>query len=241
MSRELAIGASDLVLRDRGRTLGREAFDAEDGSLQAALRRLLPQGSSAPITVRLAANHARMLLLPWLPQLTRPERWLSLAASRFEQTFGEGVDGWVLRVVEDLPPRVGLAAAVPEALLESLRALARLRSVRVGLLDALGALLEREAAFSGCVAQVGRDSACLMMLWRGELRRIRTRRFDAVEELSAAARTEWIAACGAESKADAAAVALAVLGQHGGAAQHLSAAIGCSRLLDLSIAEGPNR
>jgi hypothetical protein len=177
-----------------------------------------------------------MLLLPWLPQLTRPDRWLSLAASRFEQTFGESCLGWVLRVGEDLPPRARVAAAIPEALLGTLQSLARLRAVRIGLLDALGALLEREPGFTGCVAQVGPDSACLLMLWRGELRRIRTRRFDAVEELSAAARAEWVAAYGPEPNGASARTALAMLGEHGGVADRLSAAIGCIRVLDLSSA-----
>jgi hypothetical protein len=234
MSRELAVGARDLALRERGRVLAREAFGPEAGSLQAALQRLLPQRPSAPMTASLSADHARMLLLPWLPQLTRPDRWLSLAASRFEQTFGETVDGWVLRVAQDAPPRARLAAAIPEALVQSLQAVAKLRAVRIRLLDALGALMEREPAFSGCVAQVGPHSACLLMLWQGHLRRIRTRRFDALEDLAAAARSEWIAARGPESKGAAARVAVAVLGERPGMATHLAGAIGCTRMVQLS-------
>jgi hypothetical protein len=233
MSRELAVGARDLVLRERGRVMAREAFGPEAGSLQAALQRLLPQRPAAPITASVAASHARMLLLPWLPQLTRPDRWLSLAASRFEQTFGEAPDGWELRVAQDLPPRARLAAAIPSALLRSLQAVARLRAVKIGLLDALGGLLEREAAFSGCVAQVGPDSACLLMLWRGQLRRIRMRRFDALEDLAAAARSEWIAVRGSEPDG-AVEAAVALIGDGRGAAVQLSGAIGCSRIVELS-------
>jgi hypothetical protein len=234
MDPELTIGARDLVLRERGRVLGRESFGAEEGSLQAALQRLMPSRPSASVTATVAAGHVRMLLLPWLPQLTRAERWLSLAASRFEQTFGEAPDGWVLRVAQDVPPRARLAAAIPRALLQSLQAAARLGAVRIGLLDALGALLCREPAFSGCVAQVGSDSACLLMLWRGELRRIRTRRFDALEELAVAARSEWIAVRAPQSDGAAVRVTVAVLGESPGVATHLSAAIGGSRVVQLS-------
>ncbi len=233
MSCDLAIGARDLVLRERGRVVARQAFGTEEGSLHAALQRLIPSRPPAPMTARVAAGHARMLLLPWLPQLTRAERWLSLAASRFEQTFGEAADGWVVRVAQEAPPRARMAAAIPESLLHALQAAAKLRAVRIGLLDALGALLQREPAFTGCVSEVGPDSACLLMLWRGELRRVRTRRFEALEEISAAARSEWIATCGAESDS-AARVAVAVLGESPGAAAYLSGAIGGSRVVELS-------
>ena len=234
MSRELAIGPSDLELRERGRVLRREAFGADEGSLHAALQRLLPQRPAASIKATVAANHARMLLLPWLPQLTRPDRWLSFAAGRFEQTFGEPPDGWVLRVADDLPPRVRLAAAIPAALLKSLQHAARIRTLRIGLLDALGALLQSEPVFSGCVAQVGPDSACLLMLWRGELRRVRMRRFDALEDLGVAARSEWIAARGAEPDRVAATAAVALLGQVQGAPAMLAGALGCGRVVQLS-------
>jgi hypothetical protein len=233
MSRELAVGVRDLALCERGRVLARETFGPEAGSMQAALQRLLPQRPAAPIIASVAASHTRMLLLPWLPQLTGPERWLSLAASRFEQTFGEAPDGWELRVAEDLPPQARLAAAIPSALLRSLLAVARLRAVRIGLLDALGSLLEREAAFSGCVAQVGPDSACLLMLWRGQLRRVRMRRFDALEALAAAARSEWIAVRGLEPDG-VVETAVAFVGDNRGAAVQLSGAIGCTRIVELS-------
>ncbi len=234
MSRELAIGPSDLELRERGRVLGREPFGAEEGSLQAALQRLLPQRSAASIKATIAASHVRMLVLPWLPQLTRPDRWLSFAAGRFEQTFGEPPDDWVLRVADDLPPRARLAAAIPAALLKSLQHAARIRTLRIGLLDALGALLQREPVFSGCVAQVGPDSASLLMLWRGELRRVRMRRFDAFEEVAVAARSEWVAARGMEPDRAAAGAAVALLGNTHGAEALLARALGCSRVVQLS-------
>ena len=234
MSRELAVGSGDLVLRDRGRVLAREAFDVEEGSLQAALQRLLPQRSSAPISARVAVSHARLLLLPWFDQLTRPERWNSLAVSCFEQTFGEPPDGWALRVADDLPPRARLAAALPETLLHSLRTIAKVRSVRIGLLDALGLLLKREPDYSGCVAQIEPHRASLLMMWRGDLTRVRTRRFDAIQHLAAVARSEWISTPGGDSDRAARKVSVAVLGDSHGAAASLAGALGCSRVLELS-------
>lgn len=233
MARELVIGGREAALCDADRTLAREAFGAEPGSLQVALQRLLPVRPAEPIVASVAAGHARMVLLPWLPQLTRPDRWRSLAASRFEQIFCESTDGWILRVAEDVPPRPRLAAAIPNALLQSLQSVAKLRAVRVRLLDELGLLLQRERGFSGCVAQVGPDSACLLMLWHGELRRIRMRRFDALQELAVAARSEWAAARGPDSDAAAPGIAVAMLGRNPLAAEHLSSAIGCSRLVQL--------
>jgi hypothetical protein len=233
MSRELVVGARDLVLRERGRQLACEPFDNAQAPLQAALHRILAGRPGAPLTALVAASHVRMLLLPWVAPLTRRERWQSLAASRFEQTFGQAPDGWVLRVADDLPPRARLAAALPEALLGCLRAAAPLRSVRIAVLEGLGALLQREPAFSGCVAQVATDHACLLMLWRGELRRIRTRRFEALDDLAAAARSEWVAARGSESKGAGDAVALATVGPCQGIAAQLAGAIGCRRVLEL--------
>lgn len=233
MRRELMVDAGEVALCEAGRVLARQAFGTQEGALEDALRRLLPQRPAAPLAARVSAAHTRMMLLPWLPQLTRPERWRSLAASRFEQTFGETPESWAIRVADDLPPRCRVAVALPNTLLESLQAAAKLSAVRVGLLDALGSLLQREPAFSGCVAQIGGDSACLMFLWQGELKRIRTRRFDAIDELASAARAEWAAARGSVAQGGALPGSLAISAGQASLAAKLAAAIGCSRVIEL--------
>jgi len=235
MSPELALRDRELVLHEKGRVLARESFAAGSDALTAALQRLLPAGAAVPVRASVAAAHARMLLLPWLAQLTSAGRWRSLAASRFEQIFGEAADGaWILRIAEDLPPRARLVAALPAPMLGSLRAVApRLRSVRIGLLDALGALLEREPRFTGCVAQVGSEGACLLMLWRGELRRVRMRRSDSVDELASAARSEWAAARASQSDSGGVEIAVATMGLEP-FGQHLAAALEASRRIELA-------
>lgn len=201
MRLELDVGARELVLSAAGRLLAREAFDglaaSPASSLLPALQRLAPSRPSGRLVARVAAVHARLLLLPWMEQLSSAERWNSLAASRFEQVYGESTaPGWVLRIADDAPPRPRLAAALPAPLLDALQSALQPGEVRIDLLDSLGELLAGEPEFSGCVARVRDDVALLMMLWRGELRRVRARRRDAsgIADLAATARSEWAAA-----------------------------------------------
>ena len=121
MSLELAVQACELVLRERGKVQAREPFAAADGSLPEALQRLLAQRAASRLTVRVASAHVRLLVLPWVAQLTSAERWRALAASRFEQTYGEAPEAWLLRVADDLPPRPRLAVALPAASTSTLR------------------------------------------------------------------------------------------------------------------------
>jgi hypothetical protein len=187
--------------------------------------------------VRKASNHARMWLLPWVPQLTSPERWNSLAVSRFEQSYGEPPEDWVLRVADDAPPRARLVAALPAGLLRALDQVARPGSIVIGLLEGVSRLIAREPAFHGCVAEVGPDSASLLMICRGELRRVRCRRFEHLEEVSAAARSEWASACASDDEAEKSGKptpSVATWGGGGAAAAALSCALGGSRVLELA-------
>ncbi|MBV8209861.1 MAG: hypothetical protein JO133_07335 [Burkholderiaceae bacterium] len=195
---DLLVQANELVLRERGEEVAREAFASLD-SLAKPLQRLMKsKGVFGVSAARIASCHARMFLLPWVPELTTAERWNALAASRFEQAYGEPPDDWVLRVANETPPGARLVAALPAAMLDTLGRLAKPRSISIRLLDELGALITREPQFHGCIAEIGADSASLLMFCRGELRRLRSRRFEHLEEVSAAARSEWATACASD-------------------------------------------
>ncbi len=234
--RELSVQTGALVLSRDSRLLARQDFVDLDASLRGALQRLLKGAASEPTRVCVASEHARLFLLPWVPQLTRAERWQALAESRFEQIYGEPPDAWLLRVIDDRPPRPRLVVALPAGLARAVRDQLEPRRFTLGLLDALRALFEREPAFEGCVAEVGPRSACLMMFRAGELRRVRMRRYEAQEEILAAARSEWAAASTATDAASRAAVPTVALLAADAAAlgARLVSALGGSRVLELA-------
>lgn len=237
--RELSLDAEEIVLREQGRIVAREPIAVSDDSLREVLRRVVGARAATPTRVRVAASRARIFLMPWVPQLTTPQRWRALAASRFEQSYGELPDDWSLRVADDLPPRPRLAVALPVPLLRTIQDVVKPRRLVIGLLEALGALLVREPAFHGCVAQIGPKSACLLMICGGELRRVRTRRYEAPEEIIAAARSEWAAAAAtregaAEKTLKPAAATVALLGTGTSSAATLASALGASRVLELA-------
>jgi len=242
MTHELLVQARELVLRESGRVLGREEFAPVEGLLDERLQRLLKGRSASAISVRVASSYARMLLLPWLPQLNTPERWNSLAMSRFEQAYGEAADNWVLRVADDMPPRSRLAVALPAELLRALSEALKPRRIVSGLLEAFSALLAREPAFHGCAAEIGPDSASLLMVCRGELRRLRSRHVEGRDEILAAVRSEWAAAGAANADPDRSGkptanqpgTSVAVLGGGAELGAALASALGCSRVLELA-------
>jgi hypothetical protein len=217
-----------------------ETFDGL-GSLAAAIRRLVQEhpGDGA-IDVRVAAAHARLFLVPWVAQLTSAARWQTYAASRFEQIHGEVAADWVVRVAPELPPRARLAVALPLELVRAVSAgLAGARtgagggnSLRLALLEQVGDLVAGEARFSGCIVDIDAAAATLLIMVQGELRRVRTRHFDALEELAGTLRSEW-AAFGIAAAAVNAAVAMpaASLDEFGAP---LAAALGSSRVVSLA-------
>jgi hypothetical protein len=142
----------------------------------------------------LEADAARLLMLPWNAQLTSRDRWSTFAASCFERVYGEAPDEWVIRVADEAAPRSRLAAALPKPLLHSANAESPQRSVRMSVLEGLGQIVQKDPTFDGCVIEIGREGACLLVVVAGQLLRTRVRRFAGDEELAAAARSEWAAA-----------------------------------------------
>lgn len=207
-------------------------------ALPEALGELLASTTGAaaadrPIDAEVASAWARLFLVPWRPELTTDARWETFAATRFEQLFGQSAQAWEIRVVPAMPPAPRLAVALPQALLDALRAGCggRLRSVRVAALDGLSALLDAERRFSGCAVDLQPGFGTLFVLVDGALSRVRIRHFDRIEELAAAVFAEWSAA-GDPQRTPALAVAAAGP-QLGPLGARLGQALGWTRVVQL--------
>jgi hypothetical protein len=237
---ELSLLCEQIVLRRADEILARERVPGDADALRAALHRLAGRGASR-LPVRVAASHSRMLLLPWLPQLTTPQRWRTLAMSRLEQG-GESAGQWMVQVADELPPQPRLAVALPAWLVQSLRDVLKPRSIALRMLHALGGLLAREPSFDGCVAEIGARSARLLMVRDGQVQRVRTRGFETPDEIVIAARLEWAATrtaqpvSGGEEAVGSASQApsVALLGGGASLGASLARALGGRRVLELS-------
>lgn len=168
-----------------------------DRSLQEALTELVgPVRKAVRADVVVSVTHTRLFVLPYAHALTSEARWNAYATSRFEDLFGEGADGWTLRVVAERPERPRLVAALPMALTRTLQGLLdqRLRSIRVDSLMRLDEMRQRESGYTGALVDVGARHALVALMVDGTLHRLRTRRMaPSVDELRAALRVEWAA------------------------------------------------
>jgi hypothetical protein len=126
----------------------------------------------------LATEHARLCLLPWSPVLAKRAHWQQFALSRFAQLQGLDIEDWIVRVVDEPPPRARLAVAVPGSLLARLVAGACLAEVRIELLERLSALLARHPDFDGMVLEIGLRGATLVGLRDGAAIRLRQRSIE---------------------------------------------------------------
>jgi len=205
---QLQIGSSALVLRavDGGQAVERERRSLEAGGAQeagVAAHASLAAHPELAVEVCLACSWSRLLLLPWIPQLTREERWQNYARARFEQLYGESAEAWDIRLARDWPGRDRIAVAWPAVLREALAAHANVRSVRVDLLEHLGVLLVHEPRFTGCLAEVESGRAGFLLLRAGRLARARWCHFAQADGLAAALRAEWASVVGEETGAPA--------------------------------------
>jgi hypothetical protein len=169
----------------------------ERASLPQALAELVePVRDSLRADVVVNVSHTRLFVLPYAAALTTEARWDAYARSRFEDVFGEGVEGWSLRVVAERPGRPRLVAALPMALMRTLHELLdrRLRSVRIDSLMRLDEMRRREAGYTGALVDVGAQHALVALIVDGSLQRLRLRRMTpSVDELRAALTVEWAA------------------------------------------------
>lgn len=220
-SARLMLGARKLSLRTAGSppppglaTAGDEVREIAGAATLAdaagTLRGLLAAYARVAIDVRLGCSWSRLLLVPWMAQLTREERWSNVARARFEEVFGDGAQGWEIRVARDLPGRDRLAAAWPALLHAELVVARQVRSVRVDLLEYLSVLLAAEPDFSGALAEIDEDSAGFLLLVGGRVRRVRWSRFDDTDGLVTALRAEWASVLAAAADIPDASPALAL-------------------------------
>ncbi len=208
---QLQIGTRSIALHTQGAAREQRTVDASGlGETCAAVRASLAAHPGLAIDVRLVCAWSHLLLLPWVAQLTREDRWQNYARARFEQVYGESAEAWDIRLARDWPGRDRLAVAWPAALREEIATHRNVRSVRIGLLEHLGVLLAREPAFSGCIAEIEPDGAGFLFLVAGHLRRARWSRFEDAEGLATAMRAEWASIVASEAVAPGAAAALAL-------------------------------
>jgi len=191
-----------IEVRSDAVVLTREAAPPSSASLRTQGLHEALTGLIAPVRDALRADvlvnamHTRLLVLPSAAALTSEARWLAYAASRFEDVFGDGADGWSLRLVPERPQRPRLLAALPMVLMRTLDTLLgqRLRSVRIDTLVRVDELRLREPDYTGALVDIGAGHAVIALLLHGTLHRVRLRHMAPdLDELRAALRVEWAA------------------------------------------------
>jgi hypothetical protein len=144
-------------LREGSELLGRAEFNAAQyptwPAATDALAALLQAHAQAGGELRvLLSNHfTRVLLIPWVEQVTSPQELASYACICFEDIYAEPAAGWTLRLSPEAAGRARLAAALPDELLGRLQNQAK--SVGWRLLSVQPYLMAAFNRFSTAVAQ----------------------------------------------------------------------------------------
>ena len=191
----IEVSSDAVVLTQDG--AGRTELSLREHTLQEALTALVePVRKQVRVDVIVNVSHTRLFVLPYSEALSSEARWSAYAHSRFEDLFGDGTDGWSLRVVAERPGRPRLVAALPMAVMRTLEGLLdrRLRSVRIDSLIRLDDMRRREAGYTGALVDVGAQHALVALMIDGTLHRLRLRRMaPSPDELRAALTVEWAA------------------------------------------------
>lgn len=135
------------------------------------------------IAVTFDASTAHFDLLRWNAALTSAKRWMQFASARLLNACAGNPSHWSIRVLTNLPPGGALSAALPASYLAALKKVAPAAGIRVGLLDRINALLERDPMFSGCAVDVAGDRAWIFVLRSGAIERVRLRRMRSTESI----------------------------------------------------------
>jgi hypothetical protein len=146
------------------------------------------------LTVQVAGARARWLLLPDSPRLVGERAWAAFAQARFEQQQAQAAGPWTLRWLAEAPGHPRLLTALPNSLVEALRAACgRLSwSLRVRTCERLAAWRARQPRFTGAVCDLDAQGCVLILCHRGRPVRVRKRAgaVDAAALLSML-QTEW--------------------------------------------------
>lgn len=186
-SRKQRIGlCSDrlLLARNRHVAVPPSADAAEWRAAADALPAVLKDFRSCEVSLVIADQFVRYVLLPWNAALKSAEQWMALARHRLTSIHGAAAAGWEVRLSETAPAGPRLACAVDRELVEALAekcvaAQVRLTSVQPFLV----------AGFNRIRAHIGNGSCWLVVeepgrltlafIQRGVWLAIRSRRVDA--------------------------------------------------------------
>jgi hypothetical protein len=135
------------------------------------------------VSIVVADQFVRYLLLPWNSALKTDEQWLTLARHRFTTVHGVGAVDWEVKLTETAPTGPRLACAVDRELIEELTAKlaaanARLVSVEPFLVAAFNRIRSKIADGSCWLVIEEPGRLTLACIQRGVWVAIRSRRTD---------------------------------------------------------------
>ncbi|MDU9392056.1 hypothetical protein [Pseudomonas sp. zfem002] len=87
--------------------------------------------AGARLDVVISAHFSRFCLVPWSEQINRPDELQGFARLCFEDLYGAPEQAWDLVLSAEAAGHARIASALPQALLERLRGLARSRGLRL--------------------------------------------------------------------------------------------------------------
>lgn len=148
-----------------------------------ALPEVLKEFKSQEISLVIADQFVRYVLLPFNAALKTPEQWMALARHRLTAIHGAAAAAWEVKLTETAPAGPRLACAVDRELIEALAEKCVAAQVRLGSVQPF-----LVAGFNRIRAHVGNGSCWLVVeepgrltlafIQRGVWLAIRTRRVD---------------------------------------------------------------
>lgn len=140
-------------------------------ALEASERLLGERMRAGRVEVVLSNRFVRFCLVPWSWDIGSPREQESLARHCLEEIYGQSAEGWRVRLSPEATGRLRLAAAMPEALLDGLRAQcaasgAKLASVQPYLMAAFNRF-RRHLAHGDFLFVLAEPGRCALLLAQG--------------------------------------------------------------------------
>lgn len=134
----------------------------------------------AEATVILSNHFVRFLVLPWNDVTLTDAEQLAVAQHRFDEVYGADSANWEVRLSEGPVGTPSMASAVPQGLLNELKAIfkastLRLKSVQPYLMSAFNASRRELGSEQGWFVLAERDSFCIGLVQGGQWSSIRLR------------------------------------------------------------------
>lgn len=148
-----------------------------------ALPEILKGFKGQDVSLVIADQFVRYVLMPWNEAVKTPEQWMALARHRLNAIHGTAAAGWDVKVTETAPSGPRLACAVDRELIETLAATfaaaqARLASVQPFLVAGFNRIRTHIGNGSCWVVVEEPGRLTLAFIQRGVWVAIRTRRVD---------------------------------------------------------------